>query len=110
MPSSRGVKRASSAGSSCSTIRFWARGPRHSGESFIWCVDGITRNNSPDSAKARQGKSAERGRSFLHPIVPLLHLFSAIFIINRSWLPEPGLAGFFLHVFGFLLSVFHSFL
>src|SRR4029077_286864 len=48
-------------------------------------------------------QKAERGRSFLHPIVPLLHLFSAIFIINRSWLPEPGLAGFFLHVFGFLL-------
>src|SRR5580704_16287987 len=56
-------------------------------------------------AKARRGKSTEHGRSFLHPIVPLLHLFSAIFIINRSWLPEPGLADFFLNVFGFLLSV-----
>ena len=64
MRSSRGVKRASSAGSTCSTIRFWARGPRHSGENFIWCMDGITRNSSAASRRHDEAKALNTGGLF----------------------------------------------
>jgi len=44
------------AGCTCSTIRFWVLSLRHSGESFIWCMGGITRNSFSGFAKARRGK------------------------------------------------------
>ena len=62
MRPSRGVKPASAAMSSCSTIRFWVRLRRPSGERSMWCTDDTIRNSCSGFANARQ-KLGERRRT-----------------------------------------------